>query len=439
MRKLLFLTLLLLALAASAHAELYPAFDGESGLWGYIDETGAWAIPPQYEGANHFHGGCAIVSMAEDKDASPGQQGIIDEKGAYLLAPSYIVHDCVDEGAGGICIVYDAESGLMGFFNIPNRFFSGLRWDECYAAHDTTYVLIYSNDGTAGLADRATGEVVLPMEYAATGLYDWSIEGNFVVASRADSWETELIEIGVGAVELPEDVYLESPAVSDNLVAFARNEDDLMGYLNTAGDIVIPAQFQYAESFWDGYASVVIGEGEVGVIDRTGRVILRHETERMLLPYLGRVGDMLAIQWDDGEFGLIHPDGTVICRHALPEVSDVFLYEVAPDGPLWLRCRLSDMEYAWALVSRTGEMLTDPIWQHAGSPSSLYADGRGWQAVGSEDGLWGFVDAYGSEVIPFQFAYAEPFSGNLARVEWPDGREGYIGRDGQTVYAWEAE
>ena len=105
MKKLLMLVLALLALVTFAAAEeptLWPACDEATRLWGYIDETGAWAIKPQFGRAYHFHGGCAIVDT-QDVPEWEGEctKGVIDETGAYLLAPEYDVYDaCCYEGAG---------------------------------------------------------------------------------------------------------------------------------------------------------------------------------------------------------------------------------------------------------------------------------------------------------------------------------------------------
>ncbi len=443
MRRLIPMLFLLMLLASAANAELYPAYDDVSQRWGYIDETGAWAIAPQYAGAEHFHGGCAIVNMDADADVDGWSDcaGIIDENGDWLLAPKYTVSDFCDMNVGDIYFVadYGSEEGRMGFFNIPNRFFSGLRWAECIAFADTPYVLVSDGEDNrytaSGLADRETGEVVLPLEYSYAGLYDWGVEDGFAVGCRRDEDEVELVEIGVGKVQLPDGVYLESgTAVCEGLVAFTRAEDELMGYLNTSGEIVIPAQFWWAEEFMGGYANVRLSKGERGVIDRAGRVMLRSESEGASLLYQGMVGGLLQVQLEDGEWALLRPDGTFLCRHRWPGVWDVFLYELAPDGPLWALCGLSDEEYLWALVSRTGEVLMDPAWQNSGW--GMFTDAQGWQAVGNEAGLWGYVDAYGRQVIPFQFAEARSFEGALARVRFDGEHEGYIDRNGSAVFTW---
>ena len=73
MKKLTMLLCLVLALvslsalAADADTEtsLWPAYDPNTGLWGYITEDGTWGIAPQWERAYHFHGGCAIVDTMD--------------------------------------------------------------------------------------------------------------------------------------------------------------------------------------------------------------------------------------------------------------------------------------------------------------------------------------------------------------------------------------
>ena len=451
MKKLLMLVLALLAMMTLAAAEeptLWPAYDEATRLWGYIDETGAWAIKPQFGRAYHFHGGCAIVDT-QDVPEWEGEctKGVIDETGAYLLAPEYDVYDaCCYEGAGLLYFVERENADgewQSGWFNIPNRFFSGLHWAECYAARDTAYVLVSDDYSVSGLADRMTGEIVLPVAYTYTGLYDWAIEDGYVVAQR-DEGPCELVELGVGVVQLPEGVEIAyGEGVSGGWLPFL-NECGLYGYLNTAGEIVIPAQYDYAHAFRGGYAEVILAENELthAVIDRQGQIVLTGISRPWSYGYNGMVDGALFVRWAEGDWGLVETDGTVRCRHALPEGAyDVWLWEFAPDGPIWVEYRLPDEESVYALMTREGA-LSELRWTWAS-----WNAGEAWLAV-SEDceragrelvGTWGYVDEYGSEVLPAVYAWAEPFDGALARVRFADGQEGYIDREGKIVYRWTEE
>ena len=437
MKKLLAAICLVLALlGAFALAEdtdtvpaLWPACDPVTGLWGYVDAQGAWAIAPQWEKAYHFHGGCAIVDTADASawDAM-NTQGIIDETGTYLLEPAYCVDDaCCLDGAGLLYLVSRLdETWASGWFSIPNRYFSGLHWTECYAAADTPYIQINLDYSVSGLADRATGEVVVPMIYSYTALSDDGSGSGFIVAERADTGGCELIEIGAGPVALPEGVYLDYVVgvVDSGLVTFCT-EDDLQGYLNTSGEIVLDVQYWAAGEFRDGYARVTLLDGTHAVIDCMGRVVLTGMTN-----YLGVIDGALLVEWEDDTWGLVEPDGAVRCRHRLPEGA-LFarLMDLSADAPLWVQYALNDDAYTWGLMSREGELLDGPCWEN------FSGTGGGLAAV-CQDGRWGYVDPWGNQVLPFLYAYAGPFEGALARVTFDDGGEGYINRQGEAVCSW---
>lgn len=435
MKKLLMILMILMTLCCFALAEeptLWPARDDATGLWGYIDETGAWMIAPQYKQAYRFSGGCAIVGMGEDPYSGPPREGIIDATGAFVLPPEYFVFD---DFAEDVFFVMDpsGDDAVMGWFYIPDRFFTGLHWYECVAYSDGPYMEV--DDGEVmGLADRATGEIVLPMEYTRTGLYEFMAEDGFIVAERDDTGECELIELGVGVVPLPEGAVIDyGEGVSEGLLPFEM--DGQWGYLNTAGEIVIPAQYRYAISFNDGYAEVGLWEAEdtAAIIDRTGNVVMTITGERWDTGYYGMVGGAMWIGYSDGEWGLVCPDGTELCRFSEPESWLVWLCAPTADGPIWVREELGDGDCAWRLLSREDWTLSEPIGRDywvEGAPADP-------QPVEVAPGLWRYVNACGETVIgDITCMYALPFEGALARVAFNECSEGYINSEGAIVYQW---
>ena len=435
MKKLLTVLLLLLSLSLCAAAEeptLWPAYDEATRLWGYIDDMGAWAIAPQYKQACRFSGGCAIVGMGEDPLFGLPREGIIDATGAFVLPPQYFVFD---DFAEDVFFVMDpsGDDAVMGWFYIPDRFFTGLHWYECVAYSDGSYVRV--DDGEmAGLADRATGEIVLPMEYTVTGLYESMVEDGFIVAERADTGECELIEIGAGPVALPEGAVIDyGEGVSEGLIPFEM--DGQCGYLNTAGEIVIPAQYRYAEAFQDEYANVGTWDAEntTAIIDRDCNVLMTIPGDDWDLGYAGMVGDALLICWSQDEWGLVRPDGTELCRFSEPESWLVWPHAPTADGPIWVSEELGDGEYAWRLLSREDWTLSEPIGRDylvEGAPSNPHP-------VEVGPASWRYVDAYGETVIgDITCMYALPFEGALARIAFSECEEGYIDRSGEVVCRW---
>ncbi len=57
-------------------------FDGETGLWGYVDKAGKTVIEPKFANAGDFSDGVAIVTSSTSYSA---KFGIIDKTGKYLL------------------------------------------------------------------------------------------------------------------------------------------------------------------------------------------------------------------------------------------------------------------------------------------------------------------------------------------------------------------
>ena len=80
------------------------------GLWGYLDEAGAVAIPFQFAGAEDFQNGYADAvpadaENADDASALPQRHGLIDRTGAWVVAPGDCSH--VACGPDGVAVAGD--------------------------------------------------------------------------------------------------------------------------------------------------------------------------------------------------------------------------------------------------------------------------------------------------------------------------------------------
>ncbi len=65
--------------------------------------------------------------------------------------------------------------------------------------------------------------------------------------------------------------------------------------------------------------------------------------------------------------------------------------------------------------------------------SLLSLSKEGLMSIENEDGLWGYCDKNGNEVIPFKYNIARSFDGAYAPVEREDGKWGIIDKKGNTV------
>lgn len=81
--------------------------DAETEQWGFIDRSGAWAIPPQFYWAESFHEGRAGVAKGIDsEDGRVGLWGYIDRAGEILLERRFLM---AKPFVNGIGIVYEGE------------------------------------------------------------------------------------------------------------------------------------------------------------------------------------------------------------------------------------------------------------------------------------------------------------------------------------------
>ncbi len=60
----------------------HPDGSIETAMWGFIDHTGKWSIPPAYVGAGEFHEGVAAVQVGE-------LWGYIDKANRLVIAPQF--------------------------------------------------------------------------------------------------------------------------------------------------------------------------------------------------------------------------------------------------------------------------------------------------------------------------------------------------------------
>ena len=97
-----------------------------SGKWGYIDQTGSYVINPQFDFANQFSEGAAVVALG-------GKCGLIDETGAYIVNPMYAN---LAIGASNGLLWFADDNGKLGYIDttgkevIPAQF--DYLWDYGY-------------------------------------------------------------------------------------------------------------------------------------------------------------------------------------------------------------------------------------------------------------------------------------------------------------------
>lgn len=185
------------------------------------------------------------------------------------------------------------------------------------------------------------------------------------------------------------------------------------GYIDKAGEFVIPAQFLSALNFAsNGLAAVETSDGW-GYINRAGEIVIAAQYEGA-----ATFSDSgYAAVKRNGSWGYIKKDGTLLVN---PQFDEAYAF-----GDEGLALVMIGGKYGY--INRAGAYVIVPRFENA---KSFRPDGY---ALVFEFGYWGMINSKGEYVINPQFDSVSEFSGNgLALVE-KDGKYGYIDKKG--VYA----
>ena len=203
--------------------------------WGYIDKTGSYVINPQFDVAWDFADNGLARVESDDK------WGYIDTTGSYVINPQF--DDAWDFADNGLARVQSGDK--WGYIDKTGAYVIKPQFDEAYDFEDGVAV------------------VKLKDKYALIDM-----QGKYIVKPIYDNMGEK---------------------VSSGLVYFA-DKNGKVGYLNTSGEEIVPAQFDYlysdsdlgwAEDFYDdGYTIIRMGD-VCGVIDKTGKYIINPQFDRL--------------------------------------------------------------------------------------------------------------------------------------------------------------
>ena len=434
----LFIALLMVfpAFAGAEEEALFRARD-EQGLWGYINAKGEWVIEPQFDHATDFY--ASDYAMVES-----GGWGFIDRNGNWAVEP----HDFVDDPnflgdvfTGGLNIIEDLEKQpdgdyvreSMEFFDEASGYFSGMRDDwyiyPRYTESDLIPVSIYDSENERellGYVNRRNGELAIPYMYdpgTDPGLFHDGVAMVYEPGELDGEEEPigHLIDEQGNTVPLEEGLRIDYGTRSScGRILVQDTATGLYGYADTKGKLVIPAIYPACDDFGMNRAWVRFSETESGMIDPDGNEIIR--SDRIMYINIKDAECGYALIWftdmDDG--GWITADGRIIDKvstGARPAQENRF-WESAEDR-------------YWYLTDEEGNILSGKYGLDI--PNAAYFFDEGLVCVENEDGLWGFLDENGREVIPCQFDDSAWFYGGLAEVQ-KDGKMAYIDREGKVVW-----
>ena len=289
----------------------FPAQDGESDTWGYIDRTGAWVIQPQYSEAHVFSDGLALVrhenSEGDDVfafvDASgdvklDGYDAATSFTGGYAFISGKADTDKDDAAEGFACIDKNGDWALKSKAAAPNDEYD-MEKRYCYESpvffHEGLgFARI--EDGQAVYIDEKGNEAVRAssgvegVSVAAAGPFNGGVAE--VEFKGGNAWEgisgvdpdtvaRGLVTTSGTLVKAPDASTSQfSTSVSlwkdvrtaDGLIAAQEPLTGMWGYVDAAtGEWKIAPRFADAYPFSEGLALARdLGTGDYGYIDEQG-------------------------------------------------------------------------------------------------------------------------------------------------------------------------
>lgn len=265
------------------------------------------------------------------------------------------------------------------------------------------FVIGVNEKAKAGYID-AKGHVVIPPAFDARGDYGYDdfFDGIALVEIGRQYWYINAKGERLFRAH-------DSGPFSEGFADFRQG--DRFGYLNTRGEVVVPAMFDAADRFSEGLAAVQI-DRRYGYIDSQGRLAIK--------PNFG-----LAFPFKNGFARVINETG---CLYIGYGPCDAFNPIVLPfTGLLYRTPTGKEPRCRYSFIDRTGRELSARTYREAKDFSEQTApvgDGR----------VWGFIDANGTTVIQLTYQNAEPFSEGLAAVQI-QGKWGYVNHAGNLVIA----
>ena len=250
--------------------KLYPAKDSIGESWGFINEKGKFVIPSSFNMASVFSCGYARVVMNDGYK-------FINKKGTVCSTLSF--DNASDFYYGYSTIMLDGDYGLldknMNMVIQPQFKSLGLMGDNGLIAakreYDSNYEYMDVNENTKippmfdyadafkdGIAivkvSGKYGAINPSGDFAIQPTYKYPLEnlGNGLISYRSDDFKLGILNKQGEVVVASE--YVQFGQVGEGLIPFMSKSD--WGYMNTKGEIVIPAMYSNAKPFNEGYAWV---------------------------------------------------------------------------------------------------------------------------------------------------------------------------------------
>ena len=258
---------------------------------GYIDSTGAEIIKPQFDKATDFSEGRALVGFDQSKKEMRRENktyvtgsshpsyiwGYIDRTGKYVAAPIYPHALGFSEGLAAVQL----SDGQWGYIDKAGSLVIKPQFQSASSFSEGLSCVMF--DKKYGFIDR-TGKMVIPPQFTGPGVFAEGLApvrvggkvldpGFGMVIGPLGGRYVYIDKAGKEVITLGDNVENTNP-FSEGLAAVEIK--GYWGFIDKKGKIVIEPRFGGQPSFSEGLACVIIRDGGgIGFIDKTGAIALK--------------------------------------------------------------------------------------------------------------------------------------------------------------------
>jgi hypothetical protein len=295
------------------------------GRWGFVDRTGNFVIPVQFDFVYSFSGGRALVEL-EDR------WGIIDQRGDWTMPPRPLQRVLpMTDGAvlvrenGENRFLDDNGNSLNISFDEARQFSEGLaavrrgdKWGYVDRAGGQALAFQYEDASTfsGGLAEVTKDGKSFFIDKAGEKIFE--VPNRTVIGSFSDGFATYQPDKGpVGYVDSKGRVVIEpkfhyAGDFSEGLAKISPQGTTRWGFVNRKGEVVVSPIYDDAYAFSNGLASVK-RNGRWGYIDKLGKVAIPFRFDEAYEFECGGAWVRL-----DGKIGHIDRKGNFLIRPVEP-------------------------------------------------------------------------------------------------------------------------
>lgn len=342
------------------------------GAYGFVDKTGEIVIPTIFDDAFKVQEGHAVVGL-QDK------WGLINRSGEFVIEPIYEDLGNLNEG-----LTYFSENENYGYFDKKGV----VRLQPIYtdASDFELGKAIVSTNSGYGLIDPF-GTTFIPFKYDRLLKYD----ENRYAAKLDDKWG---IIDGEGEILLPFDYSYIGKVESNRALV---EKDSLFNYLNNHGELILdewisifPEHRQLA-MYTNGFARVLFSDG-YNLLDTNGHKLFKSNKED-----LGFYGDLIAVKKGE-KWGYFNRNGGQVIGYNYTGANS-FEGALAKAGGAPLV----------GIINKKGEYLIEPYFERL----EFYNDTL---LIAKSRGDFGVLQTNGDTLLNFSYERIEPFSEELVQL-----------------------